>query len=214
MRGFLERFEDPDREAAEARDIFGSESGSDAAAILVIVPIDDVMDAFDPPVAAVDGQHPWRRGLVRRATGDSQRDLTRALPGLLREGFTLDQKDLPDVREIEVRLQRRTAPDAPRLHAPVIGRGNLDEVGGAARLEQERDLALQAGLVPLDGEILVRVSFDDVAGECALGQPGIARDVLAGEGTALQQRDRQADFVGALLLLTPRYGECTDFFGV
>jgi len=56
--------------------------------------------------------------------------------------------------------------------------------------------------------------FDDIGGQGALSQQGIARDVLAGEGTALKQRDRHADFVGALLLLTARYGQGPDFFGV
>jgi hypothetical protein len=39
VRGFLEGREDPDREAAEARDIFCSESGSDA--VFIVVPIDE-----------------------------------------------------------------------------------------------------------------------------------------------------------------------------
>ena len=65
VRGFLTGREDPDREAAEARDIFCSESGSDATTVLVIVPIDHVMDTFETPMPAVDGRHPLRRGLLR-----------------------------------------------------------------------------------------------------------------------------------------------------
>jgi hypothetical protein len=37
-----------------------------------------VMDAFDRPVPAGARPHPLRRGLVRGATRDPQRDLTRA----------------------------------------------------------------------------------------------------------------------------------------
>ncbi len=48
----------------------------------------------------------------------------------------------------------------------------------------------------------------------ALGQRGLAGDVLAGEGTARPQRDRHADFVGARRLLTARYGHGLDFVWV
>lgn len=61
---------------------------------------------------------------------------------MLLDGFPLDQKDLPDVGEVEVRIERRTAPDAPRLNAAVIGWGDLDEVSGGARLKQQRNIAL------------------------------------------------------------------------
>lgn len=60
----------------------------------------------------------------------------------------------------------------------------------------------------------MRLSFDDIGGQCTLSQQGITGDVLAGEGTALQQRDRHADFVGLFLLRTARYGEGADFFWV
>ena len=214
LRRFLEGLEDAHRETAEARDVFRTEAGPDATAILIVVPVEDVMDAFDAPVAAVDGQDSLRRGLVRGATRDPQRNLTRVLAGLFLDGFTLNQKDLPDVREVEIRIERRTAPDASRFDAAVIGRRDLDEVGGAARLKQQRDIALQRRVVALDGEIIVRLPLDEIACQCTLGQQGIAGDILAGEGTALQQRDGHADFVGALLLLTTRYGQGPDFFWV
>ena len=121
MSGFLEGLENAHRKAAEPRDVFRAEAGPDATAILIVVPINDVMDAFDDPVPAVDSQDPLRRGLVRGATRDPQRDLTRMLAGLFLDGFTLDQKDLPDVGEVEVRIERRTALDASRFDAAVIG---------------------------------------------------------------------------------------------
>ncbi len=37
-------------------------------------------------------------------------------------------------------------------------------------------------------------------------------DVLAFDVTLLKQRDRHADLVGALLLITALYGQCADFF--
>jgi hypothetical protein len=52
----------------------------------------------------------------------------------------------------------------------------------------------------------MRLSIDDIACQRALGQQRIARDVLTGDVTAFKQRDRHADFVGALFLITARYG--------
>ena len=194
--------------------MFGAEAGPDTAAVLVIVPVEDVMHAFDAPVAAVDGQDPLRRGLVRGATRDPQCNLTRVFAGVLLDGFTLNQKDLPDVGEVEVGIELGTAPDASRLDAPVIGRGDFDEVSGTARLKQHRNIVVQRGLVALDGEMIVRLPLDQITCQRALGQQGIARDILAGEGTACKQGDRPADFVGPFLLLTARYGEGANFFWV
>ena len=50
------------------------------------------------------------------------------------------------------------------------------------------------------------LTFDDIAGQWALGQQGIARNILTGDVTALKQRDRHADFVGTLEFITARYG--------
>jgi hypothetical protein len=60
LSGVLEGLEDASREAAKTGDIFWTEAGTDAAAILIVVPVDDVMNAFDASVPAVDGQHPLR----------------------------------------------------------------------------------------------------------------------------------------------------------
>ena len=76
----------------------------------------------------------------------------------------------------------------------------------------------------LDRKMIVRLLRNQVGSQCALGQQGIARDVLACDVTALKQRDRHADgaglrgglgpgpLVGALVLITTGYGYGTDFF--
>jgi hypothetical protein len=53
LSGFLERLEDTHREAAKAGDVFGAEAGTDAAAILIVVPVADVVRAVDAPVPAM-----------------------------------------------------------------------------------------------------------------------------------------------------------------
>ena len=151
-------------------------------------------------------QYPLRRGLLRCATRHPQRDLTRVLAGFVVEGSTLDQKDLTDVGDVEVRIERRTAPNAPRLNATVIGWRDRDEVGRTALVEQQRDIAMQRRWVALGGERLMRLALDDIGCQRALGQQRIAGDVLASEVTALKHGERQADFVGALLRIAARYG--------
>ena len=105
--------------------------------------------------------------------------LTAVRAGLFVDGFALDHKDLPDMGEVEIGIERRAAPNTPRLDAAMIRRRDLDEIGGAARLEQQDDIAFQRRLVALDSEMIVRLLLDQVGGHCALGQQGIARDVLA-----------------------------------
>ena len=48
--GFLEGLEDAHREATQTGDVLRAVAGTDAAAILMVVPVDDVMDAFDAPM--------------------------------------------------------------------------------------------------------------------------------------------------------------------
>ena len=52
-------------------------AGSYAAAVFVIVPINNVMTAvFDAPVAAVGGKHPLRAGLFSSSAGNALGDVT------------------------------------------------------------------------------------------------------------------------------------------
>ena len=88
----------------------------------------------------------------------------------------------------------------------MIGKCGLNEVGGLALLEQQRDIVFQRRLVALDGEMIVRLALDQIGCQRALGQQGIARDVLAGDITAFKQRLRHADFVGELELFPALYG--------
>ena len=128
------------------------------------VPVDDVMNAFDAPMPAVDGQYAFRRSLLRCAARDPQCDLTTLRAGLFVDRLALDPKDLPDMGEVEVAIERRTAPNAPCLDAAMIGRRDLDEISVAARLEQQSNIAFQRRLVALDSEMIVRLLLDHIGG--------------------------------------------------
>lgn len=96
------------------------------------------------------------------------------LAGFFLERFTLDQEHLTDAGKVEVRIERRTAPNAPRLNATVFGRRELDEIKGSTLLEQQGNIAFQRGLIAFDGEVIVRLLCDQIGGQHALGQQRIA----------------------------------------
>ncbi len=132
------------------------------------------------------------------------------LAGFFLAGFPLDQEHLANVREVEVgierRIERRTAPNAARLDAAMVGRCDLDDISGIALLEQPPDIAFQRGRVTRYREMIVRRLLDEVEGPCAWGQQGIARDVLSRDVTGFKQRDRLANLLSALMLITTGYG--------
>ena len=65
-----------DGEAAQAGDVLGAVAGADAAAVLVIVPIEDVMAAvFDSPVAPVNFEQALGIGLLGGTAGDAVGDV-------------------------------------------------------------------------------------------------------------------------------------------
>ena len=111
----MKRLEDSDREAAQAGNVFWTEVGADAATILIVVSVDDVMNAFDTPMPAVDGHYALQRALSRGAPRDFQSEIMRALAGFFVEGIAFDPKGLSDVEEVEVSVERRAAPNALRL---------------------------------------------------------------------------------------------------
>ena len=71
-------------------------------------------------------------------------------PIFFSDGFTLDQEHLANVREVDVPIERRTAPNvasiqrlllAARLDATMVARRDLDKIRGIALVEQQPDIA-------------------------------------------------------------------------
>ena len=110
-----------DREATQARHVFGAIARADTAAILIEVPIDDIVAAiFDGPMAAIGGQDtPWV-GLFWRTAGDPQGGFQGQLAGLFVNHLALDQEDLAHMRKVEVGIERRTTPDAPGFDSAMV----------------------------------------------------------------------------------------------
>ena len=143
---------------------------------------------------------------MRRAARDPQRNLGRVIAGFFLDALAFDQNHLADVGKVEIRIERRTAPNAPRLDATMVGRRDLNEIRDAAPLERQGDIPFQRWLVALGREMIMRLPFNNIAGQLALREQRVTRNVLAGDVTARKQRDHHADFVGLLLLITAFYG--------
>ena len=115
-----EILENTEGEAAKTSDVFRAEASANTAAILIEVPVDDVMNAVDGPVASIDAEDTLGRCLFWGAAGDCVGDIERALAGLFFDAFALDAIDLAELREVEIVIEPCAAPDAPGFDAAMI----------------------------------------------------------------------------------------------
>ncbi len=116
-------FQDADCEAAKSRHIGWPVTDADARAILVEVPVEDVVAAIlDSPVAAIGGEDALGAGLFRRLTGDTKSVFDSDFTGLLEHDLAFGHKNLADMRKVDERIQRRAAPDTTGFDPAVIGR--------------------------------------------------------------------------------------------
>jgi len=114
-------FDDTDGEASQAGDVFRAIASADAATVLIIVPVEDIMTAvFDAPVAPVGSQHRLRIGLFRGPAGDAIGDFTGRFPGFFLCGLALDDKRLSEVREVQIAVEFGGSPDFADFDAAVI----------------------------------------------------------------------------------------------
>lgn len=201
-------FDHADGEAAKPSDIFWAVAGTDAAAVLIIVPIENIMaTVLDGPLPAVDLEHALRGGLLWGPTGEAIGDFQRIFPRLFLGQVSLDEEGLAHVREVQIVVEFRGGPDFARFQAAVIGGRVLDEMRGAPIPEVKLQVFEKSGLVALDGEIVVRLALpDQIVGEGALGEQGIGRDVLARDVEGRQQGDSRLDLVRALGFFPAFYG--------
>jgi hypothetical protein len=206
-----------DGEAAQAGDVLGAVAGADAAAVLVVVPIEDVVAAvFDGPVATVDFEQALSIGLLGRSTGDAVGEIVGRFAGLFVDRDSFDGEGLADVGKVEIVVEVGGRPDIARFNASMVGRVMHDEVGLFSILKHQRHIVKQRGLIGFDGEVVVGLALiDQVVGKSALGVQGIGGDVFVFEIEAVEQGDSHTDLVGLLeFFKIARYGQNTDFFWV
>ena len=105
-------------------------TGSYAAAVFVIVPIDNVMTAvFDAPVAAVGGKYVLRVGLFSSSAGNTIGDVTGVCTSFFISGLALDDKSLSDVGKVQIVVELGCGPDFADFNSAVIRRIAVDKVG-------------------------------------------------------------------------------------
>jgi len=100
-----------------------------AAAVFVIVPIDNVMaTVFDTPVAPVGSKNALGVGLFRGSAGDAVGGFTRVFSAFFVCGFSLDDKGLSDVGKVEIGVEFGCGPDFADFDPAVIRRVAMDEI--------------------------------------------------------------------------------------
>ena len=87
-------------------------------------------------------------------------------------------------------------------------------VGRSTLLEQQRNVFLEFALIAFDGEMVMRLTFDQIDRQFALRQQSVGADRLAGNSDRIEHGSKHPDFVGLLGRLLTFYGERTDFFWV
>ena len=123
-------FDDANGESPQSSDVFWAVTSAYAAAVFVIVPIDNVMTAvFDAPVGAVGGKHASRVGLLRSSAGNAIGNFTGIFTGFFICGLPLDEKSLSDVRKVQVAVEFGCGPDFADFDPAVIRRVAMDKIG-------------------------------------------------------------------------------------
>lgn len=105
---------------------------------------------FDAPMSAADGQRAFGPDVLRGAARDAQRGFKAERASFFVDGFPLDPMDLPDIGKVEVAVEFRAAPHAPRPDSTMSQHRVRYEMRGAAGLEQQGDIPFQRRLVAFD----------------------------------------------------------------
>lgn len=103
-------------------------AGTNAAAVFVIVPIDDVVAAFHAPVPSVVLKHMLRAGLFHGCAGDAIGSLEAFLTAFLVDRFTFYHERLVHMRKIQIVIQRRGDPELSRFNTPMFTLTGLDKI--------------------------------------------------------------------------------------
>ena len=134
------------------------------------------MDRFDSPLPAGEGGQYFRGPADGVQGGDAVDDLLGRGLAVQVEGIAANAHDLGGVREIDAvgAGDPDGAADDPAVAA--VG-GSVVRCSAAARADLVIDGALQAGLVALDGQQVVRFAFPgDISGGVMLGVGGVGGD--------------------------------------
>ncbi len=189
---------------------------SDAALVFIVVPVTDVMTTvFNGPMAPIVLQHVLSRRQGRRFAGDAIGNIRSVLATLFVYREPFHHTGLPDMREVQVGVELGGDPDLADFEPAMvaIGGGEIRRVLTVGKIAGR--LFQQRCLIAREGEVVMSAAlFHEITGELTLGEQGIGTDCFASNLDGLQQRDGRFDFMGLLLLVAPRDGQGSYFFGV
>lgn len=163
------------------------------------------MTAFDFPVVAVDGKNALRVGLIRRPAGDSIGDITGIFAAFFVCGFTLDDKSLTNVREIQIVVEFGCGPYFADFDSAMVRRVTKDKIGVLPVFKIKRNVFKKSGLVVFDSEKIMRFTVYDVLGNVTLVQQSVGGNIFTFNINGVQQRNDGFDFVRAFeFSISPR----------
>jgi hypothetical protein len=155
-------FNDPNGEAAKSGDVFRTVTYPYSTAILVTVPIDDVVaPVLDGLVLPVDLKHMLRGCLFGGSTGNAIGSIQRDLARFLLYAVTLHDECLSNMREVEIVVEFRGCPDLSCFNSSVIRRCILNKLRLLSIPEEQLQILQNSGLVSLDSEMVVGFSLRD-----------------------------------------------------
>ncbi len=203
-------------EAAKPGDVLRTVAGTEATAVLIIFPIENIVaTVLDRPVPTVDSENAVQIGLCGRATGAAVGDVYRSGAGPLPGRMPFNDVSLSPVRKGEIAVELRGGPNLPCFKASVIGGCLLHEMQLGLVAELGLQVFPKSALVGFEREMAMRLALPhQILGEGALGQQGVSGDVLASNRDGFQEGNGHLNFVGALGFFPAFYREGTHFFGV
>ena len=207
--------DDADGETAQPGNVFRAIARAYAAAVLVIVPVENVMaTVFDAPVATVGGKNTLSVGLLGGSAGDAVGNFTGVFTAFFICGLPLDDKSLSDVGKFQIAVEFGCGPDFADFDPAVVRGAAIDKIRILPVFKIQRDVLKKSRLVVFDGEVVMSVSLvNQVGGDLALGQQCIGGNIFALNIDGIKQRYGGLDFVGTLDVFVV-YGQGTYFFWV
>ena len=114
-------FDDTNGESTKSGDVFRAVAGAYAAAIFIVVPIEDIVTAIlNTPMTTVGGKQALGVGLFRGSAGDAVGDFTGLFSGLFFYGLPLYDKSLSDVGKVDIVIEFGCGPDLTGFDSSMV----------------------------------------------------------------------------------------------
>ncbi len=138
----------------------------------------------------------------------------RFLAGFFIDGVTLYGKSLADKRKIEIVIQGRGCPDGSGFDATVCRGEWFAIIRDAAIFKEQTNRFGDRRLIVFGGKHIMREAFfDQIVGQFALCQQGIAGNCFSVDIERIEDRDEIPISLVCLSVSRPSTGKAATFFG-